>query len=557
MIVGAVVAAVALGATGGAVRVLRKSKNTVKSLPTAKVVRGQMVVSITESGELKAEEQEVVANPVRWSVVIKELAAEGTIVKEGELIIDMECDELADAIIDQELRRRSAADDYQTASNKLLVTRKTAAAKVEKATQAVQDAKDDLKKYQEGEWAVQQADAEGKILLANGKLALAQRKLDSMNNINTDPTLQNPYSKKEIDEAVLEVQRLELEQKKATAEKRILEDYTHKRTVREKQTGVSDAELDLETTELEAETDVRLAEAAADSTKIRLKMQEDRLKELQEDAGKLKVVAEKPGLVVYETRRRAWHRPITVAVGEKINASQQLMIIPNMKTLQVETRVYEAVREQVDAGLPALISLDARPGKTLRGEVTKVAPLPDSQNPWLSPGVKVYPAVVKFMNLDDVEGLKPGMSAQVEIILARLADVLNVPIAAVFSDGEETYCFRVTAAGGYERVPVTVGQSSETQVQILSGLAEGDTVLLTPPPGVPVGKKIKDTEETDETQPVPEEAPTTGPARGRGDRGPRGPEAPDATTRPARRRSGTAPEGGRRSGRGRQPRSTR
>jgi len=252
-------------------------------------------------------------------------------------------------------------------------------------------------------------------------------------------------------------------------------------------------------------------------------------------------VAEESGLVVHETRRRPWHRPITLAVGEKINPRQQLMIIPDMTTLQVETKVYEAVRDQVREGLPALIRLtrqEAKDNATLTGWVHEVAPLPDSQNPWLSPGVKVFPTIIKFPDLKQTEGLTPGMTAQVEIILAELPDVLSVPIAAVFSEAEETYCYK-TENGKHSRVPVKIGRSSETRVQILSGLGEDDAVLLAPPPGAKPTKKVK---ERPKTPPIATRPATTRP----------GP----TTTRPA---GGSQGEGGRRRGgrSGRGPRGMR
>jgi len=130
-----------------------------------------------------------------------------------------------------------------------------------------------------------------------------------------------------------------------------------------------------------------------------------------------------------------------------------------------------------------------------------VAVLPDSQNPWLSPGVKVYPTVVSFD--EDLSGLdlKPGMTCDVEIILAELPDALSVPIAAVFSDNESTYCYRLGPDGKAKRTAIKIGLTSETRAQVLSGLAEGDKVLLVPPPGekpAPRRKKRK-----------PQQSPTT------------------------------------------------
>ena len=488
-----------------------------EDLPSDEVVRGTMLVSITESGEVKAGKRKVISNNLNWKVDIVELAPQGKLVQEGETIIRLECEDLMVAITDQELLVQSADDANLAATKQVELTKKEMLSKVSKAKTAVEDANNDLKKYVEGEWDQQRDEAEADIKITKRDLKLAQDKLDSKRKINEDPTLNQPYSKSEIEAEEIYVERLELALKRAETGKHLLLKYTHPRKLRDLKTAISDTKLDLETAVVNAETKNRLAEAGKASADLRLTKRRTRLEDLKEDAEKLHVVAEESGLVVHETRRRPWHRPITLAVGEKINPRQQLMIIPDMTTLQVETKVYEAVRDQVREGLPALIRLtrqEAKDNTVLTGRVHEVAPLPDSQNPWLSPGVKVFPTIIKFTDLKQTEGLTPGMTAQVEIILAELHDVLSVPIAAVFSEGEDTYCYK-KHGGGHERVPVKIGRTSETQVQILSGLDEGDSVLLAPPPGV---KPVKKAEQ-----------------RGKGKR----PTVPEITTRPATTRPTT------------------
>ena len=130
------------------------------------------------------------------------------------------------------------------------------------------------------------------------------------------------------------------------------------------------------------------------------------------------------------------------------------------------------------------------------GEVTKVAPLPDSQNRWLNPGVKVFDVIVKFG--EPVEGLKPGMTAQVELVLAELPDVLSLPVAAIFTEQDKTFCYRVNS-GRCEEVLVKLGRMNDRRVQIVSGLKEGDKVLLAPPPEMPGEER----EEPPEAAPPP------------------------------------------------------
>jgi HlyD family secretion protein len=150
--------------------------------------------------------------------------------------------------------------------------------------------------------------------------------------------------------------------------------------------------------------------------------------------------------------------------------------------------VFAAVIDQVEKGQRAYIRLDSRPDLVLTGEVESVGVLPSKQDRWLSPDVKVFEVFIKLDNKP--EGLKPNLTAQVEIVLAELKDVLHVPVAAVFTEQELTYCWRL-ASEKPARAPIKVGRMNDAQVEVVSGLNEGDRVLLKPPEGAASGKGLK------------------------------------------------------------------
>jgi len=449
------------------------------SRPSAFVERGPLVISITEAGELESERKKVISNQLRWPVVIREVVPEGTRVKKGETIIRFECKELSDAITQQELDVTTAKNKYIQVSNNLILKRKEMDLMVRKAKQALIDAKADLTRYLEGDWPVQLNDARSAIKLAKRDLELALDDLNFKKKVNANPELDSPYSQSEIKADELKVERLQLKLKRAETELEILMKYNHPREKSRLEMAVADAQISLERAKLEAKTQILLAEADEKAQKTRLDMKMSKLEKLLEDERKLLVRAGQEGLVVYDTGGSRW-RPsnVVVEVGEQIRPRQQLMIIPDMTTLQVSTKVYEAMIDQVKIGQQAFIRLDAKPDVVLTGKVARVAVLPDSQNRWLSPGVKVYKVIVKFDRLP--KGLKPGMTAQVQLILARLEDALSVPMAAVFTEQEKTYCWRVSGSS-IERVPVKIGRMNDVRVQIVAGLSEGDRVLLSPP----------------------------------------------------------------------------
>lgn len=499
--------------------------------PTALVTRGTLVVSVTESGDVAAERKKIIRNELRWPVIIKQVVPDGTLVSGGQVIIEFECKELTDEIERQEITVTSAQHKYAQAKSDLELKEKEMANRVRKAVQAVIDANQDLVRYVNGEWPNKLKEAEQAIDSAQEEYELAKDKLEFKQRVNKDPDLRSPYSENEIRAETLRVNNLMLQWERTKSDQQMLNVYDHPREMRRLENSVTDSQLDLERARLEDKKQIEMAKDNVLSEETTLKMKEDKLAKLQEDHSKLVVRAEQTGLVVYDVAAHRWRASnVVVAVGEKISQRQQLMIIPDMTTLQIKTKVYESVISQVTPGLKAYITFDSMPNRPVHGMVGKVAPLPSDKNRWLNPNVKSFDVVVEFEEL--VGELKPNMTAQVEIILARLVDVLQVPIAGVFTEQEQTFCWKVTD-NGPERVAVEVGRSSDKRVEITRGLKEGDELLLCPPEDSLVTGKLQKLAPTGRgPAPTTTSAPsstTTSPST-----------APAATTRPAPNPTGSS-----------------
>jgi multidrug efflux pump subunit AcrA (membrane-fusion protein) len=124
--------------------------------------------------------------------------------------------------------------------------------------------------------------------------------------------------------------------------------------------------------------------------------------------------------------------------------------------------------------------VDAFPDQPLTGEISKVGVLPDSQNRWMNPDLKVYLTTIIIDGTHD--WVKPGMSAKVEILVDHLTDVVYVPVQAVTPVDDRQYCY-VMGAFGPNRHEVEIGQFNDEFIEVKKGLKEGDLVLLRPPDG--------------------------------------------------------------------------
>jgi len=161
---------------------------------------------------------------------------------------------------------------------------------------------------------------------------------------------------------------------------------------------------------------------------------------------------------------------IYAEVGQWVGASTQAMALVDLSRLDLAITLAEVDVPKVQAGQEAEITLDAEPGAVFTGTVTEIDLVGTTTQ-----GVVSYAATVSISHPTDT--LRPGMNASVSIILAQRENVLVVPNRAVRTTGTRR-TVTVLYEGQLIDVPVTLGLSGDTQSEVVSGLQEGDVVLI-------------------------------------------------------------------------------
>lgn len=241
------------------------------------------------------------------------------------------------------------------------------------------------------------------------------------------------------------------------------------------------------------------AKAKLNSAKGQYDVQLRQRKDLNEQLDKCTLPAKKSGLVVYGSGRddMMYGNQEPIREGATVRERQAIITIPDMTRMAVNVKIHESYIKKVKKGLKARITVDAFPDETLTGEITKVGVLPDSQNRWMSPDLKVYLTTITIDGTHD--WVKPGMSAKVEILVNRLDDVVYIPLQAVANDGGKQVCY---LPHGFkpERREIVIGEFTDEFVEVKSGLKEGERVLLRPPDDT-------ETEGLDQQRKSPEKEP--------------------------------------------------
>ena len=163
-----------------------------------------------------------------------------------------------------------------------------------------------------------------------------------------------------------------------------------------------------------------------------------------------------------------------VALGEMIVPGQPVIVLSELTSLEMDVYLDETDIGQVVIGQTAKLDVDAFPESDLSGEVVDIAPVAQAQS-----GVVLIPITIRLAPTD--LPVRVGMTADVEIISASQQDALIVPLRAINSESGSAYVNRVNG-DKTEQVEVTLGIVTDTEVEITSGLSEGDVVSVAAQP---------------------------------------------------------------------------
>lgn len=169
-------------------------------------------------------------------------------------------------------------------------------------------------------------------------------------------------------------------------------------------------------------------------------------------------------------------------VGDAVKTGDTLCIVYDLSYLEMSINVDELQISSISVGQQVQITADAVPDKTYVGTVTRVSMKGASNG-----GTTTYPVTIR---IDDTDGLRPGMNANAEIVVAEAKNALVVPNAAVVrgsyvlvtkdSPSAANADTTMEAPEGFVYVPVKTGVSDDDYTQIVSGIQEGDTIGYDP-----------------------------------------------------------------------------
>lgn len=315
---------------------------------------------------------------------------------------------------------------------------------------------------------------EDDLVLNQKELGLSETKLTGTKRLFDKEFV----TKNDLEQDEMAVKRNSIQLDSSETAKQLFLDYEFNKQAEKLLADYVQAERKLDRTRQSALSKLAQAEARLRSAEANFELQTTQRRKIREQVEKCTLRATKPGLVVYGGGGDRWWDDERIEEGATIRERQVMITIPDTTRMAVEANIHEAYVKLVSKGQKVRVRADANRDRLLTGEVAKIGVLPNSENRWSSPDVKTYKTTIHIEGSHD--WLKPGMSAQVEIVAGILEGVVYVPVEAVFSEEGERVVY-VSGVTGAERRVVEVGDFNDSFIEIKAGLDEGDVVLLRSP----------------------------------------------------------------------------
>lgn len=437
------------------------------------VRRGPLRIAVIGSGSLHPAETVKLVSAVEGRTTILALVAEGTAVKKGDIVCELDATAMVERRIEQSIRLGNAEAALVKARQNHQIQESQNRSDILKARRSIEFAEQDLQMFLEGERDSDLEKARQAIDLAREEEQQAKERLGWSEKLGTKGFL----TAVELETDRIAHHRTEIALQTTTRDFGLLERFRMPRKESELRAGVEEAKRESERVELQAKARLVDFESDVSTCEATRSLEVEKLSRLDSQIEKAKLRAPGDGFVVYAQRDNDEPQ---IQEGTEIREREEILSIPSSDGVIAQVKLHESVLEQVQVGQPCVVKVDALPGAVFEGRVSFVAMLPDQNMRWMNPNLRLYRTEATITSASP--RMRPGMSCSVEILIEEIPDTVYVPVQCVFQDRDRTLCF-VSGEDEVEKRDVRVGRANDLWVQILAGLAEGETVLLSPPPG--------------------------------------------------------------------------
>jgi RND family efflux transporter MFP subunit len=414
------------------------TSSATRDFDSAITRRTKVAVTVATRGDIESAKNLDVVSQVEGQATIIFIKAEGSPVKKGELVCELDSAALRDALTNQTISTRKSESDYQGS----VKTREVAQFSV--------------REYLEGTYPQSEESMLDTIQIAKIDLERVQRQLEW-----SDRMMKQGYvtpSQNQGDR--LTVAKAEISLREAQTRLLVLRDFSKQKQL----------------TQLQSAVDQALADEGA--KKMAYDLEQSKENKLRKQVEYCKMYAPGDGMIVYANDGN----PMMGMTGPKIEEGasvrerQRILSLPDITRMRVNAKLDEALIGLVELGQQARIKIDALTSEPLEGKIYSIGPIA-VRNQFSISDTRTHTTLIAVDR--PPIWMRPGMTAQVEILVNHVENALAIPITSVLQFRGKNHVYVATAEGPRLR-EVQIGMHNDKLIEIKSGLRDGESVALEP-----------------------------------------------------------------------------
>lgn len=397
----------------------------------------------------------------------------------GDVCCELDASTLKEKFQDQKIKVTTATANLDKAGKDIEIQKTTNESNVAKAKLAEELATLDFASYTSpgGEYSQAVETIRGDLKKTEEELSINKEEYERIR----DQARLGYANVNQLESARLKVTQSQITLKVKSGELAVLENFTKIRKESELKQTAEDTKRETARAKLEGEAVMTQMQAAYDAAKLTLEIETEKLETYRRQIQACQLVAPQAGEVVYAAQSGGrGSEPVVIEQGASVRERQAIINLPDLEHMKIDARIHESRISRIIIGQPVEIEIDALPGDPYRGKLASISsvPVPGS---WPNTDLKEYEAIIEILEAPaKTRKLKPGMTAQVRIIVEdRKEPVLQIPVQSVVSFSGSYYTYAVAPTGA-ERREIKVGDANDEFMEVLDGVKEGESVVMSP-----------------------------------------------------------------------------
>ena len=417
-----------------------KKKPAAGSAIVARVIRGEFFQKVVESGDLESSSNveircDVKAKGKAGTAIIK-IIPEGTVVKKGDFLVQLDDSVLRDELTEQQIIAAKDEAAVIQAENDLFTAEQV------------------LKEYTNGTYEQERATLEAEEALAAETYRRALEYREYSEKLNRKGYI----TKTQLQADQFAVDKAAKDLLLATRNLKMFEKFTQERVI------------------AEYKAEIKKQKANKKAAKHTLDLSNMRLEDLKSQVANCRITAPADGTVVYANEfDRRGDTSFVIEEGTLIRDGQPVIRLPDTTKMQVLAKISDSKISQVKENQSVVVRLDTDKNVVVRGKVRLVSAFPLPRGWYQAPiEYEVFIDVV-----DQHVALRPGQRAKVEILVGQIDDAIQAPLSALIRR-DDGYFVLIKNGESIEAREIEIGPTNIQYVVVEKGLAENDEVLIDP-----------------------------------------------------------------------------